>query len=812
MLAFGLDAYVVDPVERDWLAPRLGALLGVGTSGTFRREDLFAAWTTFLRRVSDGGPQGPAAPVVLMLDDGHHADEGLLSFLEHLLLTADFPCFVALFARPELLANNPSLATNRRVVTLHLDTLADADMGDLLDGLVATLPATVRDSLVARAEGIPLFAVETVRSLIDRDLVVPRGGRYVLADPSALDLDAVAAPASLQALISARLDALTPSQRRVVDRGCILGLTFSRDSIETLCPEVKDIDGVVGELVRLQILRVDDNRFSNERGHLLFVQSAVRQVAYGTLSRRDRKAAHVEVAQYLALGEDEGGAIAPVIAQHYLDAVDAVPDDPDVAELTRLAVEQLRRAAERAAALATPNEAANHLAAALVRASGDDVAEIALALSLQLSAAGRYEEAIAHAAAAREAYADSDDLVAKASSALALAEALASGRADHEQVLSLVGPYLEELNGRSDIFPLLGRLSARLVRSRMFLGLDFRDAADDAVRLATRSGDPALMAESYMCLAYHYLNNGAYGLGRVLLESAEPLARDAHDTRTLSRILQNLQAYGNPEDAQAAYDLGESSTATARLSGVAAHIVNAVLNHAISAWLVGRWDEALALLAGLRPNEGEEPWVDVLRGQILLARGDTWTPGHRPIVSIDDVQLRAMCENRENMVLRQASDRRAVPLALAAVASAYGGSTLGDDFHIIWRESAATALCFDDLDSLNLLIRRVDDDPSGPPRGLRGHRALYGALRDERAGCDPAAVEAGLRLAMTEYDAWHSPVFVALGRRELALFLHRQGRFKEAAAELELTRATFAQLGAAAWLRDLDGAVSSVPA
>jgi hypothetical protein len=65
---------------------------------------------------------------------------------------------------------------------------------------------------------------------------------------------------------------------------------------------------------------------------------------------------------------------------------------------------------------------------------------------------------------------------------------------------------------------------------------------------------------------------------------------------------------------------------------------------------------------------------------------------------------------------------------------------------------------------------------------------------------------------MTEYDAWHSPVFVALGRRELALFLHRQGRFKEAEAELELTRATFAQLGAGAWLRDLDGAVSSVPA
>ena len=115
----------------------------------------------------------------------------------------------------------------------------------------------------------------------------------------------------------------------------------------------------------------------------------------------------------------------------------------------------------------------------------------------------------------------------------------------------------------------------------------------------------------------------------MLLESAEPLAREAHDSRTLSRILQNLQAYGNPEDARAAYDLGERSMATARLSGDADYIVNAATNHAISAWLVGRWDEALSLLSELQPSDGDEPWFDVIRGLILLARGETWSPGHR---------------------------------------------------------------------------------------------------------------------------------------------------------------------------------------
>ena len=169
-----------------------------------------------------------------------------------------------------------------------------------------------------------------------------------------------------------------------------------------------------------------------------------------------------------------------------------------------------------------------------------------------------------------------------------------------------------------------------------------------------------------------------------------------------------------------------------------------------------------------------------------------------------------MTENLENMVLRKEGDATAVAKGLAAVASSYGDVGLSDDFLTIWREAAATTLHFDDLDALDVLVRRVDEDPSEPPRGLRGHRALYAALRDERAGADGAHVVAGLRLAVAEYDAWRSPVFAALGRRELGLHLQRQGRLEEAEVELDLTRATFTRLGAAAWLRDLDRARADV--
>ena len=171
-----------------------------------------------------------------------------------------------------------------------------------------------------------------------------------------------------------------------------------------------------------------------------------------------------------------------------------------------------------------------------------------------------------------------------------------------------------------------------------------------------------------------------------------------------------------------------------------------------------------------------------------------------------------MTKNLENMLLRQQSDPAAVHRGLEAVASLYDQARLSDDFPVVWHEAATTALHFDDLDSLGALIRRIDDDPSGAPRGLRGHRERFAALRAERLGSDPAEVEAALRVALAEYEAWRAPVFVALGRGELGLFLQRQGRLQEAEVELDQCRATFIQLGAAAWLRDLDNADAGLPA
>ena len=256
------------------------------------------------------------------------------------------------------------MATHRRATVIHLPTLSDRDVAALLDGLVAGLPDDVRDQLVARSDGIPVFAVETVRSLIDRDLVVPRGGQYVLADDAPLDLDSLAAPASLQALIAARLDALTTDQRLVVDRGSVLGTTFAPEALADLCPEVADTAAVLTSLVRLQILSQDASRMSAGYGNYRFVQTAVRQVAYGVLSRRDRRAIHLAVRdQMLARGET-GEDTAAIRAQHLLDALEA-GSGPDDAELRRQALDDVVAAAARATALGSPAEGARHLRTAL---------------------------------------------------------------------------------------------------------------------------------------------------------------------------------------------------------------------------------------------------------------------------------------------------------------------------------------------------------------------------------------------------------------------------------------------------------------
>ena len=183
-LAAGLDRYVPDPGERAYAGLRLGRLIGVpaaaDAAGPVGREELFAGWRLFFERLA------AVHPVVLVVEDAQYADAGLLDFLDYLIdWVRDLPVYVLVLARPELGQARPGFGTGRNRTALTLDPLDAASMEALVDALVPGMPGPARAEITGQAQGIPLFAVETIRSLVDRDIVQPVEGVYRLAAKSA---------------------------------------------------------------------------------------------------------------------------------------------------------------------------------------------------------------------------------------------------------------------------------------------------------------------------------------------------------------------------------------------------------------------------------------------------------------------------------------------------------------------------------------------------------------------------------------------------------------------------------------------------
>ena len=216
-IAAMLEEHVPDEAERAWIEPALLSLLGLESDAG--SQQLFGAWRTFFERLAASGP------VVMVFEDFHHADTGLLDFVDHLMeWSRNVPILIVTLARPELLERRPDWGAGKRSFTsIHLEPLSTAAMRELLAGLVPGLPAHARDAIVARADGVPLYAVETVRMLLAQGRLVLEDGVY---RPSG-DLSALAVPETLTALISARLDELDAADRALVADAAVLGQSFT---------------------------------------------------------------------------------------------------------------------------------------------------------------------------------------------------------------------------------------------------------------------------------------------------------------------------------------------------------------------------------------------------------------------------------------------------------------------------------------------------------------------------------------------------------------------------------------------------------
>src|SRR3954454_8549796 len=332
--------HVPDEAERRWIEPRLLALLGIAEAPTGGREELFAAWRTFFERLAAG------ATVGLVFEDIHWADDGLLDFIEHLLdWSRDQPIFVITLARPELLERRPGWGTDRRgAIAVRLEPLADGAMRELLEGLVPGLPDDAIREILARANGVPLYAVETVRMLV-------ADGRLAPGDDGAYRpvraLGPLAIPTTLHALVAARLDTLPAEARTLLQVASVLGQTFNESTLADVMGQAREaLSGHVVLLRRRELLSIETDPRSPARGQLSFVQAVVREVAYSTLGRRERRTWHLAAARYFeSLGDEE---LAGVLATHHVAAWRAAPDGPEGDAAASQARRSLHPASDRA--------------------------------------------------------------------------------------------------------------------------------------------------------------------------------------------------------------------------------------------------------------------------------------------------------------------------------------------------------------------------------------------------------------------------------------------------------------------------------
>ncbi len=315
------------------------------------------------------------------MEDLQHADEGFLEFLDHLLDRArGVPIFVLTLARPEFDERRGGWGSGRRNgTTLALEPLGDPAMDAVLEGLVPQMPSAAKSAIAEQAQGIPLYAIETVRMLVDRGVVQRLGESYHLVG----EIGELSVPDTLQSLLAARLDALPVEERRLVSDAAVIGSTFPLEALVAVSGLSRDqVERLLAGLARREVISLRADALSPERGQYGFVQTMFRQVAYDTLSRRERKSRHLAVSDHLALAFPDGGEeVSEVIANHLLDAMAAVPDDPDVSELRERAIAAFTRAAERADRTGAPSTAGRMMvtAAALREESGSSEHDLAAA-------------------------------------------------------------------------------------------------------------------------------------------------------------------------------------------------------------------------------------------------------------------------------------------------------------------------------------------------------------------------------------------------------------------------------------------------
>jgi class 3 adenylate cyclase len=580
----------------EWVLSHLQPLVGVAgevDETRDRRAEAFSAWRRFLEELAE------ERPLVLVFEDLHWADDTLLEFVDYLAdWVSGVPMLLVATARPELLDRRPDWGGGKRnATTLSIGALSNEETAKLLP----LLPAETQQLVLERAEGNPLYVAEFAR------MVVERPGEELML------------PETVQGVIAARLDALSPEEKRLAQDASVFGKVFWPSALESASEEA------LHALERKEFVRRDRRSAVAGETQYAFLHLLVRDVAYGQIPRARRMEGHRAAAEWIeSLSPDRSEDRAEMLAHHYREALRlAEASGADASPFRARAFAALADASERAAALSSWSAAAELAAEALTL-------EVRPEVQLRLARArayGRNDFDFELADAARESFAASGDN---------------AGAAESESLISWM--YWWQGNGdqahihtvRS--LELCAELPASVAKARAYA---------QAGRLEGIGGDPARAVE----LANHTLAM-AEELGREDIQShalnsrglsrnklgdsggledlvrAIELADSASSPHDMSTARNNygsmLTTYGRLDEALAVID---DSIAVAIRLGIPHAQLWAQMQRSIVRLYSGDWDEILASVDALEPRVPPESQITnaiaFLRGFVAGVRGET---------------------------------------------------------------------------------------------------------------------------------------------------------------------------------------------
>jgi class 3 adenylate cyclase/tetratricopeptide (TPR) repeat protein len=291
-----LDDLLEDEREREWVARHTRPLLGLEGAAQADRDEAFAAWRRLLEAAAE------RRPLVLVFEDLHWADDGLLDFVDHLADWATtVPLLIVGTARPELLDRCPNWGGGKRnAFTLSIGALSDDETAQLLQRLLdrAVLDADAQQAVLRRAEGNPLYAEEYARML----------GEHLGGD--------LPLPETVQGLIAARIDGLAPDEKALLQDASVIGKVFWPSAVE------HGDERVLHALERKEFVRRDRRSSIAGETQYAFLHALVRDVAYGQIPRAERADKHRRTAEWIvSLAGDRAEDHAEMLANHYREAL-----------------------------------------------------------------------------------------------------------------------------------------------------------------------------------------------------------------------------------------------------------------------------------------------------------------------------------------------------------------------------------------------------------------------------------------------------------------------------------------------------------